>query len=246
MFMLESFKLKATELRRFLKIHIALPKDYHENDREYPLILALDGQYYYDFLGEETKVFDTPKMIQGLENKAIFVFVHSPSILAWRISELNPYYNGALPDVDKVLSVIYFDYLVNIVIPLLKERYRINEDIYLSGIKDSAVAALYMLYQYNVFKGAALYDINLSEVSDKFHEDMKYKFTCKKSVYLFHGGIGSTTKEDDLFYHLCQRFESFKTEILKYDFNSELDNSYSSIEKVYADGISHIMKNSLQ
>ena len=119
MFMLESFKLKATELRRFLKIHIALPKDYHENDREYPLILALDGQYYYDFLGEETKVFDTPKTIQGLENKAIFVFVHSPSILAWRISELNPYYNGTLPDVDKVLSVIYFDYLVNIVIPHL-------------------------------------------------------------------------------------------------------------------------------
>lgn len=244
--MLESFKLKATELRRYLKIHIALPKDYHENDNSYPMVLVLDGQYYYDFLGEETKVFDTNKMLEPISDKALFFFIHSPAIPAWRISELNPYYNGSNKDVDKVLSVIYFDYLVNIVIPLLKERYRINDNIYIAGIKDSAIAAIYMLYQYNIFRGAAVYDINLSEVNDKFHEDMKYKFTCKKSVYLFHGGLNSDSKEDDLFYHLCQRFESYKTEILKYDFNSELDNSFASIEEVFADGISHIMKNNLQ
>lgn len=241
--MLESFKLKATELRRYLKIHIQLPKDYHENDKEYPMILCLDGQYYYDFLGEETKVFDTNKMVENIIDKAIFIFIHSPSIEAWRISELNPYYNGSDAEVDKVLSVIYFDYLVNTVIPLLKERYRINDNIYLAGIKDSAIASVYMLYQYNIFRGAALFDINLSNISDKFHDDMKYKFTCKKSIYLFHGGLNSSTKEDDSFYHLCQRFESYKTEILKYDFNSELDNSYASIEQVFEDGINHIMKN---
>ena len=241
--MLESFKLMAKELRRFLKIHISLPKDYHENENNYPLVIVLDGQYLYNFLDEKTKVFDTDNMIKDIENKVILACLHSPSIPDWRMSELNPYYNGNSKDVDKVLSLIYYEYIVNTLIPMLKQRYRFI-DIYLASFKEGGIASIYMLYQYNIFKGAAIYDIKLDECSDKFHEDMKYKFTCKKSIYLYHGGLNSSSKEDDLFYHLCQRFDSYKTEILKYDFNSNMDNSFKSIEKVFSDGILHIIKNS--
>ena len=240
--MLESFKLKANELRRFLKIHISLPNDYNENNKKYPLILVLDGQLLFNFIGEETKVFNTKEMIKDIEDEVILACLHSPSIKEWRLSELNPYYNGSLKDVDKVLSLIYYEYIKNTLIPMLKERYRFD-NVYLAGFNDSCIASLYMLYHYDIFKGAALFDINLNECSEKFNTDLDYKFTCKKSIYLFHGGINTTTRDDDTFYRLCQKFESYKTEYLKYDYDSNLDNSYSSIEKKFSDGIKHIIQN---
>lgn len=242
--MLEGFKITAKELRRYLKIHVHMPNDYNEHENKYPLVLIFDGDLMYNYIDEDTKRFPTEEMISNVMDKALLVCLHSPSNPSWRMSELNPYYTGEDKDVDKVLSIIYFEYITKTVLPLLMQRYRIKEkEIYLAGFKEGAIAALYMLYSYKEYKGAALFDPSLDIVNDKIHEDMKMKFTCKKSVYLYHGGLDSTSKSDDLFYHLCTRFDSYKTEILKYDFDSESDNSYASIGKHFSDGILHILKN---
>ena len=242
--MVESFKITAKELRRYLKIHVSMPDDYNEHDNKYPVILIFDGDLMYNFIDEDTKKFDTDSMLDGIKDKALFICLHSPSNEAWRMSELNPYYNGDNKDVDKVLSIIYFEYITKTVLTLLEQRYRIDSNqIYLAGFKEGAIAALYMVYSYKEYKGAALYDPSLYLCNDKIHEDMKMKFTCKKSIYLYHGGLNSDTKIDDLFYHLCTRFDSYKTEILLYDYDSLSDNSYEAIANHFKDGIIHILKN---
>ena len=242
--MVESFKITAKELRRYLKIHVSMPDDYNEYETKYPLVIVFDGDLMFNFIDENTKKFDTESMLSGIKDKALFVCLHSPSNPSWRMSELNPYYNGNDKDVDKVLSFIYFEYITNTVLPLLLERYRIDEkEIYLAGFNEGAIAALSMVYTYKEYKGAALFNPSLNICSDKLHEDMKMKFTCKKSIYLYRGGLDSSSKEDDLFYHLCTRFDSYKTEILLYNFDSSMDNSYLAIGLHFKEGILHILKN---
>lgn len=242
--MVESFKITARELRRNLKIHVKMPEDYNQNTKAYPMVITFDGELFYNFIGEDFKVFDTDSLTNNLKNDVLFVFLHSPSIKAWRMSELNPYYNGDDKDVDTVLSFIFEEYITYTVLPLLKQRFRvIDNQIYLSGMNEAAICALHMVYKYKEYNGAALFNPTLNLCKDKINEDLKNNFTCKKSIYLYKGGFETSTKEDDLFYHLCTRFDSLKTEYLKYEFNPEGNNSYMDIAFHFEEGIKHILLN---
>ena len=242
--MVEAFKITARELRRNLKIHVKYPDDYDQNERKYPVVIFFDGELFYNYIGEDTKVFDTDKITSDIKEDTILVFLHSPSIKEWRMSELNPYYNGDNKDVDSVLSYIYFEYITHNVLPILKQRFRILEDqVYLFGINEGAIAALSMVFKYKEYKGACLLNPTLKLCDDKINEDLKNNFTCKKSIYLYRGGHKTDSKEDDLFYHLCTRFDSLKTEILKYDFNPDGDNSTSDLSNQISIGIKHILLN---
>ncbi len=242
--MVESFKITARELRRNLKIHVQMPDDYNQNEKAYPLVISFDGELFYNFIGEDFKVFNTEEITKDIKDDVLLVFLHSPSIPAWRMSELNPYYNGPDKDVDTVLSFIFFEYITNTVLPLLKQRFRvIDNQVYLLGFNEGAICALDMLYKYKEYHGAALFNPALNLCSDKINEDLKNNFTCKKSIYLYRGGKDTNPKEDDLFYHLCTRFDSLKTEILKYEFDSNGDNSYSDLGNHFSEGIKHILLN---
>ena len=242
--MVESFKITAKELRRNLKIHVQMPDDYNQNEKAYPMILTFDGQLFYNFIGEDFKVFDTENITKDIKDDVLLIFLHSPSIPAWRMSELNPYYNGDEKDVDTVLSFIFEEYITNTILPLLKQRFRVlDNQVYLLGMKDAAICALHMVYKYQEYNGVALFNPSLSLCKDKINEDLKNNFTCKKSIYLYRGGKDTDTKEDDLFYHLCTRFDSFKTEILKYEFDPDGDNSNADLASHFSEGIKHIILN---
>ena len=124
----ESFRLKALKLKRMLKINVVLPKKYDYNDHNYPLFIALDGQFLFDFMDEKTRKVNIEDEI--INEDIIFVSLHSPNIPDWRISELNPYYNGNHEQVDKILAYIYADYIANDLIKFLKDKYRVSDDIY--------------------------------------------------------------------------------------------------------------------
>lgn len=242
--MVESFKITARELRRNLKIHVLMPDDYNQNEKRYPLIITFDGELFYNFIGEDFKVFHTEEITKDIKENAILIFLHSPSNKAWRMSELNPYYNGENKEVDTVLAFIFEEYITNTVLPLLKQRFRVlDNQIYLVGLNEGAICALNMVYKYKDYNGAALLNPTLSLCKDKINEDLKNNFTCKKSIYLYRGGLNTSAKEDDLFYHLCTRFDSLKTEILKYEFDEAGDNSYNDLGLHFSEGIKHILLN---
>ena len=158
MFMLESFKITAQKLKRILKIHVNLPNDYIETEKTYPVIVAFDGQFLYNFINEDTKRISAQEIIDKNENECIFIALQAPKIEAWRISELNPYYNGSDKTVDTVLSYIFFDYVANELLPFLSDRYRFSFDFYLLGFNEGAIGALNMVYRYPMFKGAGLFN----------------------------------------------------------------------------------------
>ncbi len=239
--MVESFKIRAEHLKRYLKISVNLPKDYNNSLVTYPLILVFDGQLFYNFLNEETRVIETEKIISSISKDFICITLQSPTINEWRISELNPYYNGESTKVDTVLSLIYYDYIAKELLPLLKNRYRINNNIYLLGYKEGAISSLYMLYAYDEFKGAGIFSIPLKDCSKKLKEDLINRFTCKKDLFLAYGGLNTDTKDDDLFYNLCTQLDSLKVEKLKYEFYENEDNSYNILKNHLKDFFNFIL-----
>lgn len=228
--MVEGFKITAQKLKRILKISVHLPKDYNNNDNDYPLVLALDGQLLFNFINENTQKINMADVMSNYNN-FILISLHSPSNPAWRMSELNPYYKGKDKTVDTVLSYIYYDYIVNELLPLLKQRYRFNEEIYLLGFYEGAIASLYMVYRYNIFKGAALYSPTLSICDKKLSYDLEKNFTYSKAIYMYSGSKDTNTDEDTLFYNLYTRFEALKCQKLYLDYDNESNNDYDDIKK---------------
>ena len=74
--MVESFKIRAEHLKRYLKISVNLPREYNNNESSYPLVLVFDGQLFYNFLNEETRVIEMEKIIDSINKDFICITLH--------------------------------------------------------------------------------------------------------------------------------------------------------------------------
>jgi len=234
--MVEGFKLTVQKLKRILKVSISLPAGYDQNNDKYPCVLAFDGQLLFDFLDEKTKKMDLS--VSASHSRSIIVGIHSPKIEAWRMSELNPYYNGNDASVEPVLSIIYFDYIINELLPYLKRKYRISDDIYALGFNEGTIAATYLQYHYSVIKGMGLFNPNLDIVNEKFYEDIETKFDVNKKIYLYKGD--KVDGEITEFYNFYIRLEALKPISSKIDYVNDSDNTYSGFEKYLGSFIEYI------
>lgn len=225
--MVEGFKLTVQKLKRILKVSINLPAGYDQNHEKYPAIITFDGQLLFDFLDEKTKKMDLA--VSASHSRSIIVGIHSPKIEAWRMSELNPYYNGNDTQVETVLSLIYFDYIIYELIPYLKRKYRISEDIFTMGFNEGAIAAMYLNTHYEIIKGMGLFNPPLDIVDNKFYEDIESKFDPSKKIYLYKGD----KKEGEIsdFYNLYIRLMALKPLYSKLDYVSDSNNLYDGFEK---------------
>lgn len=238
--MLESFKITAQKLKRILKIHVNLPNDYIENDNKYPVIVAFDGQLLFNFINEDTKRINASEIIDNNPNKCIFIALQSPSIEAWRKSELNPYYNGKDETVDTVLSYIYFDYVAHELLPFLAGRYRFSDDFYLLGFNEGGIAALNMVYRYPIFKGAGIFNPTLNEASTKLIADLNKNFTSDKDIYIYYGEGEEQT--DNSIYYVSAEIKKHNPHKFKMDLDSNDDNSYSAFERHLDNYLSFMLK----
>ena len=137
------------------------------------------------------------------------------------MSELNPYYNGNDASVEPVLSIIYFDYIINELLPYLKRKYRISDDIYALGFNEGTIAATY-----------------LHIVNEKFYEDIETKFDVNKKIYLYKGD--KVDGEITEFYNFYIRLEALKPISSKIDYVNDSDNTYSGFEKYLGSFIEYI------
>lgn len=215
--MLESFKLTAQKLKRYLKIHVNLPHSYRTTDKKYPLVLSFDGQYYFNFIKENTKKADIDNVINNYE--IIFIAIQSPSNELWRESELNPYYNGKEKQIDKVLSYIFFEYIMHDLIPMFKERYRISNDLYVMGYGKGAIASTYMVNKYPEVKGCGLFSPDFTNVSDEIFTDLDNHYDKTKAIYLYKGERKESY--DDSFYNLYLEYRKYEYEYVILDYTDE-------------------------
>jgi len=224
--MVEGFKLTVQKLKRILKISVNLPAGYDKNTDSYPAVLAFDGQYLFDFLDEKTKQMDINKTASFA--RVVTIGIHSPKIEAWRMSELNPYYNGNDKNVETVLSIIYFEYIIHELLPFLKKKYRISDDIYVLGFNEGAIAATYMQYHYEQIKGMGLFNPPLDIVSQKFYEDIEDKFDETKKIYLYKGEKKDGEISD--FYNFYIRLMAKHPQNIKLDFIEDSKNDMNGFE----------------
>lgn len=230
--MLDNFRIRAVPIKRNLKISVYLPKDYYKTDKKYPLLLAFDGELLFKFLDEDKRKFDFNSLLETEPRDFIIIAPHSPreDLPDWRISELNPYYMGNIETVDSSLASNYANYLTNELIPMLKMKYRFNDDIYLLGFKDAGILSLYMLYAYEIYNGAIIFNPTLIDCNHKIFEDLDNRFDIHKKIFLYQGGLDSTENEENLFYDLRSTIEKAKAEFFILDYEQNLDNSYESFK----------------
>ena len=218
----ESFRLKALKLKRMLKINVVLPKKYDYNDHNYPLFIALDGQFLFDFMDEKTRKVNIEDEI--INEDIIFVSLHSPNIPDWRISELNPYYNGNHEQVDKILAYIYADYIANDLINFLKDKYRVSDDIYLYSSDLSSILGIYMIYRYDNFKGLGLFLPKIDDVDDKFKNDIIKNMKKDKKIYIYSG-----ESDNDDYYKIYQLLDK-ETNNIMLDYIEDENDDYDNIK----------------
>lgn len=237
--MVENIKITAREIKRILKLSIYLPKNYNENNKSYPLIYVFDGQMMFHSLDDENKTFDLPEILDSTSSECICIGLHSPKVDAWRLSELCPYYKKDESEVDPNYSYNYLYYIENILHPLLKQRYRINDNVYLLGFNEGAIASIYGSYHSDLFKGAGIFSPRL-EICDGVIEDIEDCFNSSKAIYLYHGDHES--KHTALFYNLYTRLEGLHCEKLKLIYEENEENNYISWQKHIADFLNFILK----
>lgn len=237
--MVENIKITAREIKRILKLSIYLPKNYNENNKSYPLIYVFDGQMMFHSLDDENKTFDLPDILDSSNTECICIGLHSPKVDAWRLSELCPYYRNDGSEVDPSYSFNYLKYIEDALHPLLKQRYRINDNVYLLGFNEGAIASLYGSYHHNLFKGSGIFSPKL-EICDGVINDIEDNFNSSKALYLFHGDKGSNNTT--LFYNLYTRLEGLHCEKLKLVYEENEENNHIYWQNHIKDFLSFILK----
>ncbi|MBQ9448293.1 MAG: hypothetical protein IJU60_00270 [Acholeplasmatales bacterium] len=167
--MREILKIKALKLRRNIKVGIFLPEQYYSNEDCYKTVIALDGELFFNYLNEDTKRIDIDDLLKT--KRCIFIAISSPSNPLWRISEVNPYYNGDNEEVDKELAYNFAWYINYELLPDLKQKYRISDDVYVIGMNDAANLAMY-LGGNKLYSGCGLINYNFNESDDRINENL--------------------------------------------------------------------------
>ncbi|MDE5547130.1 MAG: hypothetical protein K2M84_02250 [Anaeroplasmataceae bacterium] len=153
--MLEGFKINCFPLNRAIRISIALPKEYNNTSRYYPVIYFLDGQNLYkdedSYRGVSLGLDHIIEDLSFEGKEAIYVGIAAASNPERRDEEYE----------SKTLA----DFIVSAIHPYLSGRYRMNNYIYSFGCSKACYTAI-ALNQSDIFKGMILLSpvVNLDAV----------------------------------------------------------------------------------
>ena len=229
--MIEGFTLTAFKLKRKLKITVNVPDDYYKSNKEYPLVFLFDGDYYFSYLDEKYKKIN---LAESLDDSFITIGIHSPRIPEWRTSELNPYYNGKLKDVDISLSTIFFDYITNELLSIISAKYRLNGNYYIMGVEDSCISALYMLHNYEMFLVGMFFNPDIKDTdTESLLNFININYDKEKRIYLYQGENSSL--EDINFYNKLDKIFTNSTKYIT-NFNENSVDTFEDLKTYIKEG----------
>ncbi len=135
----EAFTFESKLLGEDLRLFVALPPTYARSQRKYPLLLLLDGQYYFNEVqGAVATLADSGQIpefvLVGIESKDRRVDFTPPEI--------------DLPDVgDKARAGVYLEFLEKELLPICETQLRAGKPRVLLGHSHGALLALYAVAQ---------------------------------------------------------------------------------------------------
>ncbi len=213
---IETFELTSKVFGNTRTIRVLLPPGYHDDknlDRQYPVFYFNDGLMVFDSAGPglriEEVVFDLykkdelPQMIVvGIDNGACTD--KTKNEIVDRANEFLPYPDaGFLPDhtykpePPNPQGKKYPDFLINEVIPRLKQNYRIKsgpQDTGIGGFSYGGVSALYTVIAKPGYFGRLMLESTPLWIGQEYEllEDAKKPLQWPGKVH-----IGAGTKETD-------------------------------------------------
>lgn len=167
--MLEGFKINCFPLNRAIRISIALPKEYNNTTRYYPVIYFLDGQNLYKKEDSyRSGALNLDSIIEELSfegKEAIFVGIAAANNPERREEEYS--------------SNILANFIVSSIHPYLSGRYRMNNYVYSFACSKACYTAL-VLNQNEVFKGMILFSplINIENVKALTIQENNLCYIC--------------------------------------------------------------------
>ena len=233
--MVEGFKITAEKIKRILKLAVHLPNDYYSNNKQYPLLLVFEGGLFFSFFNEENLSLDFKTILDDYDKDIITIGLFSPRLNEWNISELNPYYSGDISGVDTSYSSIFFDYITNELIPLLKQKYRFNDNISIMGYNVGAISIIPLLSRYEIYKKGLIYSLDFTEVNDLILDDVKR--INNKELYIYQGEINMSLDEINKFSKLEKILTDNESNIIKIDYDQQSANTIDDIKKYIVNGL---------
>ncbi len=150
--MQEGFKINCYQLNRAIKITVAIPNNYNNTSRFYPVIYFLDGQNLYkdceSYSGYSFDLDSTIKKLALEEKEAIYIGIAAANDEARRISE---YQNNILAN-----------FIISSIHPYLSQRYRMNNYVYCCCSSIASYTGL-LLNQSDIFKGIIIFSPIISD-----------------------------------------------------------------------------------
>jgi predicted alpha/beta superfamily hydrolase len=208
----ETFELTSKVFGNTRTIRILLPPGYHDDknlDRQYPVFYFNDGLMVFDSKGPGLRIEEVvsklnlpPMIVVGIDNGACTD--KTTNEIVDRANEFLPYpdagflpdhtYNPEPPDPQ---GKKYPDFLLNEVIPRLKQNYRIKsgpQNTGIGGFSYGGVSALYTVIAKPGYFGMLMLESTPLWIGQHYEliEDAKKPIQWPGKVY-----IGSGTKETD-------------------------------------------------
>lgn len=144
--MQEGFKINCYQLNRAIRITVAIPNNYNNTSRFYPVIYFLDGQNLYrdeeSYRGVSFDLDSTIKKLSDEEKDAIYIGIAAANDESRRINEYN----------NKALA----EFIATSIHPYLAQRYRMNGYVYCCCCSLASYTGL-LLNQNDIFKGVILF-----------------------------------------------------------------------------------------
>lgn len=208
----ETFELTSKVFGNIRTIRILLPADYHDDknlDRQYPVFYFNDGLMVFDSKGPGLRIEEVvsklnlpPMIVVGIDNGACTD--KTTNEIVDRANEFLPYPDaGFLPDhtykpePPDPQGKKYPDFLLNEVIPRLKQNYRIKsgpQNTGIGGFSYGGVSALYTVIAKPGYFGMLMLESTPLWIGQHYEliEDAKKPIQWPAKIY-----IGSGTKETD-------------------------------------------------
>ena len=188
------------QLNRTRRISALLPHDYYETDRKYSVLYLHDGQNLFDDYapyGNWGVDKTLAKMAdKGMKDTIIIAIDHGGEL---RIKELIPFKTHRFRDVE---GEQYIDFMMNTLMPMINNKYRINHDRACTGIGGSSLGGLISLYagfKYpDVFGKMMIFSPSLWITNDVYLQAINFPNHVPMDIYLYAGGLESETHLDQV------------------------------------------------
>jgi predicted alpha/beta superfamily hydrolase len=199
--MLKSFELKILTTHSLRTIRVYDPETCNE-ERPCDVLFMHDAQNLFD---DEMSYHEVSwRVIEGLEKANVrnIIVVGIDNSPTERMNEYSPYETNIELKNRFIKGTggkgfIYIDFIVDDVLPVIKNRYHTSENYYMAGSSMGAYISMFAAMRYpSLFKGIGCFSISSWFNEDKFLNDLKASTFHPDTSFFISVGDQETSSDD--------------------------------------------------